>query len=114
MGYLNYPYGYKNNLKPRYGAIVFMLVVLFCLTGLILLAGNGCMVSEKETIRAAEKQGYQDVQIKERHNFFSGWHGCGSSDSAAFKAKAKNPRGDDVDIIICAGWPFKGVTVRTE
>lgn len=79
-----------------------------------LVVGRGGCVSQVKSIKATEKQGYRNVTVTERHNFFPGWHGCDDKDAAAFEARAVNPAGQEVDIIICAGWPFKGVTVRTK
>lgn len=105
----------KESLTRQWlGPIIIFVVVMLAVVGLIFGLSVGYMVSEADTIRATVKQGYQDIQIKERHNFFADYHGCGNDDDVAFEARAKNPKGEEVDIIICAGWPFKGVTVRTK
>lgn len=77
------------------------------------LTGCGAFVSEEDTAKAVEKQGYQNVQIQKKHIFFTNFLGCGENDVAMFKATATNSMGQKVDIIICTGWPFKGVTIRT-
>lgn len=78
------------------------------------VASCGYMVDEDEVIRAAEKQGYSNIEITAGHQISPKWFGgCSDSDDAAFDAIATNSLGHRVDITICAGWPFKGVTIRT-
>ena len=77
------------------------------------IAGCGALVSEEGVAKSVEKQGYRDVQIVSKHIFFVGWRGCGKDDEAAFKVTATNPAGQRVDLTVCVGWPFKGVTIRT-
>ena len=77
------------------------------------MMGCGTFVHEENVARAVEKQGYKEVRIIAKHIFFVGWRGCGWDDEAAFEASAVNSAGQRVDLTICAGWPFKGVTVRT-
>lgn len=79
-----------------------------------LLPGCGACVDDGKVRKAVEKQGYSDVKIKDKSVTAIGWRGCSDSDSAAYKMRAKNPKGQEVDIIVCAGWPFKGVTIRTK
>ncbi len=76
-------------------------------------AGCGTFVGEGYVAQAVEKQGYKNVRITAKHIFFVSWHGCGKDDNAAFEATAVNANGQQVDLTVCAGWPFKGVTVRT-
>ena len=77
------------------------------------LAGCGMFVSDSDVVKAVEKQGYSDVSIKASHIFFVRWRGCSNDDDAAYDLVAVNSAGHRVDVIACAGWPFKGVTVRT-
>lgn len=88
--------------------------VLLMTVLLLILTGCGVFMSRENVVKAVEKQGYTNVQILEKHIFFVDWHGCGSDDDAIFNATATNPTGKQVDILICAGWPFKAVTVRTK
>ena len=94
-------------------AIALLAIALPPLAGCN-IPGCGALVSDDNTVEAVMKQGYSDVQIKASHIFFVSWHGCGDSDRAAYKMAATNALGQRVDLIVCAGWPFKGVTVRTE
>lgn len=79
----------------------------------LMMTSCGTFVDTDRVARAVEKQGYRDVKITRKHIFFIAWRGCGKDDDAAFKATALNATGQQVDLTACAGWPFKGVTVRT-
>ena len=85
------------------GAVVLALLMTAC----------GTFVDTERVARAVEKQGYRDVQIVSKHIFLVKWSGCGSDDAVAFEATAVNATGQRVNLTVCAGWPFKGVTVRT-
>ena len=65
-------------------------------------------------VEAVAKQGYSDVRILHIHPFFADYFGCSKGDRAAYKMSATNALGRKVNLTACAGWPFKGVTVRTE
>lgn len=89
-----------------------MVLVVFLSLG---FAGcSGACVDDGEVKSAVEKQGYSNVVIKEKFIVTHSYRGCSDSDDAAYKMQADNPKGDRVDIIVCAGWPFKGVTIRTK
>lgn len=88
--------------------ILAILVASFC------FAGCGGCVDGEDVIKAVKKQGYKDVKILDKSIIFVDWAGCGSDDDAAYEMSAVNPRGEKVKILACAGWPFKGVTIRTK
>ena len=79
----------------------------------VTLTGCGAFVNSEHVANAVEKQGYRNVRIVSKHIFFVTWRGCGADDKAAFKATAMNATGQQVDLTVCSGWLFKGVTVRT-
>lgn len=81
---------------------------------LFLLAGCGAWVDEADAINGVENMGFTNVKIISKHIFAPNWNGCGSDDDVAFKVRATNPTGKRVNLIVCAGWPFKGVTVRSQ
>lgn len=81
---------------------------------LALLPACGACIDDDKVKVAVEKQGYTDVKLRDKSIVFYNWAGCSDSDDAAYKARAKNAQGKQVDLIVCAGWPFKGVTVRTK
>jgi hypothetical protein len=89
--------------------ILFVLLAVACLS-----SGCGLLVSDSNTVDAVAKQGYSDVHILHIHPFFASFFGCSNGDVAAYKMSATNALGRKVNLIACAGWPFKGVTVRTE
>lgn len=94
--------------------ILSAFATALCSTLLAGCVGCGALVSDERVSVAAEKQGYKNVQVVSKHIFFVSWRGCGKDDDAAFNATGVNATGNRVDLIICAGWPFKGVTVRTK
>jgi hypothetical protein len=95
--------------------ILSILAVIFGIGVLTNSSGcRGVLVNNANTIKAVGDQGYSQVRVISSHIFFVSWRGCGRSDSAAYSMRAKNSLGREVNLIACAGWPFKGVTVRTE
>ena len=101
-------------VKDHAQTIINILVVL-ALIGLIVgYAFRGSCVDDADTKQAVEKQGYADVKLYGKTIFFVGFSGCDSNDAAKYGAKAKNAQGKEVDLIVCSGWPFKGITVRSE
>ena len=89
-------------------------ILFVCLAVACLSSGCGFLVSDDHTVEAVEKQGYSDVHILEIHPFFASFFGCSNGDVAAYKMSAMNALGRKVNLVACAGWPFKGVTIRTE
>jgi hypothetical protein len=87
-------------------AVVIVLAVFFgCF--------RGAFVDESVAVRALEKSGYSHVRITDHKWFVVGLRGCGR-DAARFDAIARNPAGQEVKVFVCAGWLFKGATVRFE
>ena len=91
--------------------IIFLAVIL-ALT--VLASGCGVLCDDTKVAKAVEKQGYSDVNLYNKSVVFRSWSGCSASDDASWDGTATNPAGVKVNIIVCAGWPFKGVTVRTK
>ena len=91
--------------------IMVLFVVILLITS---VCGCGAFVSKEKVAKAVEKQGYREVNVTSKHIFFVDWRGCSDSDDAMFNANTINSLDKRVDITICAGWPFKGVTVRTK
>tara|TARA_Y100000310_G_C20006690_1_gene501024 strand:- start:136 stop:420 length:285 start_codon:yes stop_codon:yes gene_type:complete len=90
------------------------LVTLLIALSLICFSGCGLMVDSSSIANAVSKQGYSDVRVHSKGVFFVSWRGCSKSDDAVFKVTAKNALNKQVNLIVCAGWPFKGVTIRTK
>jgi hypothetical protein len=80
----------------------------------IWLSGCGACVDDDQVRRAVQKQGYSEVKLGKKSIILMSWTGCGRSDAAAYEATALSTKGKRVDLIVCAGWPYKGVTVRTK
>ncbi len=98
-------------MDDKLTVIGFVLIVTVILLG-VSLPGL-LLVDESTAVRALEIQGFSDVRITGRHWFLVGMRGCSDSDVVKFDATATNPRGDRVELFVCAGWPFKGATIRT-
>ena len=91
-----------------YNAVI-MIAVILGVAGLT----RGALVSEATAIQALQKSGYTDIQIESSAWFAVGLRGCSEKDAARFVASATNPNGAFVEkIIVCSGWPLKGVTIR--
>jgi hypothetical protein len=102
----------RNRKTIADGAVLPVVSVLLITLTVVLSMGRGCMVSEGQALSALDTSGYTDGKIVNRSNFFPAWSGCNGDDAAAFTAKAKNPQGKPVTVLVCVGWPFKGSTVR--
>ena len=80
--------------------------------GAVALA-RGALVPESKAVEALQKSGYTDVKIRSSAWLVVGLRGCSEKDAAMFRASAINSAGQRVDdIIVCSGWPLKGMTVR--
>lgn len=90
--------------------LVYFLTIIIC----VVAACRGIMVEPQIAIRSLEKQGYVNVQITDKDWLLVGLRGCSGSDAAKFSARATNPAGQEVELNVCAGWPFKNATVRTD
>lgn len=92
-------------------AFIAIVVVLALFLGL----GRGIFVSTAKAEQVAQVQLGADVELGNKNIFFVGMRGCdGEKDAAVFKVLPyTNSDGLFVDnAIVCAGWPFKGYTVR--
>ena len=91
----------------------FNVVMAFLTVGVIVVGlFSGIFIGEQIAVRALENQGFTNVRIVDKQWFLVGMRGCGR-DAAKFTARAVNPAQREVDIFVCVGWPFKGVTVRS-
>lgn len=90
------------------GCVISIVTVLLFL----LAACRGYLVSDEVAIHTAVSAGYTSPRITDRHNIAPGFWGCGEGDAVGFEVDAKNPNGQPVHILVCAGWLFKSATVR--
>jgi hypothetical protein len=72
----------------------------------------GVFVDKNKVMEAVANAGYSDAQIVESSRLFPGFSGCGESDAAAFLIEATNAKGERIKFTACAGFLFKGVTLR--
>lgn len=90
------------------------LSILATVFALFFVLFRGIFTDESAAMRALGKQGYTEVQVTGKQWFMVTLRGCGRSDAAKFTVQAKNPRGQEVEVFVCVGWPFKGSTIRTD
>lgn len=69
---------------------------------------SGCTRSEKAR-ELLDANGYRDIEIT-GYNFFS----CSEDDVFHTGFRATGPTGKTVEGTVCAGWFFKGATIRFE
>jgi hypothetical protein len=101
----------KNMKLEEIGRLIVLIIAVLLLT----TPFPGCMVREKTAVRALEKQGYSEVQITSRANYFVRMRGGSNGDVVRFTCNAKNPAGKFVeDVYVFSGWLFKGSTIRTD
>lgn len=76
----------------------------------------GCQTDDAEAIRALSDNGFSDITITDSSAIAPNWDGCGSDDGAVYHAKATNPAGKRVNVIVCCGGSlsFKGCVVRSK
>ncbi len=97
-----------DEILPRLLITAVIIIVVGLLDG-----SCGMMVDQSEAICTMENQGYTDVKVTDKSIFFLTLRGCGSGDAAKFDVTATNPAGKQVNMFVCAGWPFKGATTRS-
>ena len=87
--------------------------------GLIALAAIalvGCGTNDAEAIKALDDNGFTEIVITDRGFLTAEWEGCDKRDGNWYHATAKNPRGKQVNMLVCCGAPtsFKGCTIRSK
>lgn len=88
--------------------IYALLIVLIFAVSLF----RGVFVSDDVGVKALENQGYTNIRVTDNSFFVVGLRGCDGKDAARITATVTNSQGKDVTLYVCAGWPFKGATVR--
>ena len=100
-------------LRNRLTKIVVIFSIVGVLALLIVLSElQGVLIPESKAVRALEAQGFTQVAIHRKNVMFIKMHGCGADDDAVFQAIATNAAGRQAEVVVCAGWPFKGATVH--
>jgi hypothetical protein len=106
-------------MKLKTKAIIVVVALVALAVAWLIVAFTwyqGVFVSQDDVVAAVEKQAYSDVVVDDKDIFFVNFWGgeCGEMDDALFEITATNALGNRVEIIACAGWPWKGVTIRTQ
>jgi hypothetical protein len=99
---------------PGCAVAVLVFVVVFVLAIMFNAPIRGAFVKSDVALQAAQAQLGANVELGSKHVWFVHWRGCDKGDVAMFKVQPySDAQGKIVDnAIVCAGWPFKGTTVR--
>lgn len=60
-----------------------------------------------KTVKTLKAQGFSDIETTGYY-----WFGCGKDDFYSTGFKAKNPKGKNVEGVVCCGMFMKGCTTR--
>jgi hypothetical protein len=93
----------------------FLGFIGYCLLAVVvfgLFFLRGLLVSPETAKHALDVSGFSNITITDKAWFVVGVRGCSERDAARFTAKATNPKGDQVTLFVCDGWPFKAATIR--
>ena len=102
-----------NNKQKGCSALEFIYIIAMVVMILFVLF-RGIFVNDQIAKDSLKIQGYTNIEITDKSWLLVGLRGCDGSDAAKFKVRATNPLGKKIDCYICAGWPFKGATLRTD
>jgi hypothetical protein len=92
----------------------FQLMFWICaFVGCVAIMGRGSCVDSSVAYSAMRDSGFTDVKIIDTFTWTADVNGCDQNDAVGFKVTAKRD-GRPVRAIVCAGYPFKGATVRLE
>lgn len=89
--------------------IVIAVVILVIASGIWAIPGT--FVPDHVANDALTSAGFSQVDVTERATWLVGLRGCGNDDNVIFYATAVNPKGEKVDVYVCAGL-LKGATIR--
>jgi hypothetical protein len=90
-------------------ALFWIVLVALLLTQFILPATEN---SEK-AIKALQKFGFTEIKIKSHNYGLIAFRGCSRDDTSRFDVRAKNSKGDLVDVSVCTSWFSGSATVRS-
>lgn len=68
--------------------------------------------NREAAIRAAQNNGFENVNVVDEHHGFVETVGCSDSDSHAYEINATNVRNQRVSLIVCCGYQ-KACTIRS-
>jgi hypothetical protein len=103
-----------SNNVPILHVLMGVLLLGGALVGVIAHTSGATVDDDAVPLKALDDAGYSKASILTRKPAL-GWEGCGSGDGSVFTAKAVNPVGKDVTVLVCCGgnWIFKSCTVRS-
>jgi hypothetical protein len=94
--------------------VVIGSVLLIVIVGIFIVSlFGGAFVEDDRVISGVQSHGFAQPVILSKSIGLVHLEGCSTDDSALYRVSAINPRGATVQLLVCAGYPFKGVTVRT-
>lgn len=99
-------------MKQRGFTAVELIIYLLFMATIVVPLFRGMFVTSNVGVRALEAQGFTNVRIIDNSFFAVGVRGCDAQDAARITAIVTNSQGKDATLYVCAGWPFKGATVR--
>lgn len=109
----------KRDWRPRMKNLMFYAVVCLAaigaIVGFVYLTNPGLAYSYEEAANAVRKNGYTNVVVLDRDDWFirGWWGGCGKDDDVKFDVTATNASGEFVELTACAQFG-KGFVVRTD
>lgn len=82
------------------------------LIGAFCLSGCGVFIDDDKIIDAVKDAGYSSPIITAKHFILPSVFGCSRDDALAVDVIATNVQNKKVSLTVCAGWPFKNITIR--
>ena len=84
------------------------ICALVCLTG--------CVVNDREAIKALDDNGFTNIRIIDHGSVFPSIEGCGNDDGVYHYAMTTNPVGKQVKMLVCCGRisSFNGCVIRSK
>jgi len=101
-------------MKKKKGLALIEVLLLIWILIMIASLWRGYLVNDDFAVKALENHGFSNVEVVDRGVFLVGFRGGSASDAVIFRTRAINSIGKEVKISVCAGWPFKGATIRSE
>lgn len=104
-----------NDDVPFGSVLTGVLLVGGIIFGIVAYCSGATIDDDAVPIKALDDAGYTKAAILTREVVL-GWEGCGKDDGSVFTARAVNPAGKEVTMLVCCGgnWSFKSCTVRSK
>jgi len=97
-----------NTEKPTFAIACFLISLAIVVIGVYVVLWSPNPI---EAVHALQAEGWSDIHITDS-GISKGFEGCASDDALYYRARGKNPKGDESHAIICCGAVFKACTVR--